>query len=124
MATILFADDDAEIRIVMTLMLERVGGHRAIVARNGQEAIELAERWQPDLILLDLNMPIVDGWTATQHIKAQPHLATIPILAVTAHGSGAEGNRARQAGCSEVITKPVDMATLLLQIASYLPPAC
>lgn len=120
MATILFADDDAEIRIVMTLMLERVGGHKALIARDGQEAIELATQWRPDLILLDLNMPIIDGWTAAKHIKAQPELAMIPILAVTAHGEGAEGDRARKAGCSEVITKPVDMAAFLLQIASYL----
>ena len=123
MATILFADDDAEIRLVISLMLERVGNHTVVVARDGQEVLDLAPQVKPDLILLDLNMPVMDGWTAARTLKSMPDLAATPIVAVTAHGAGTEGARALAAGCSEIITKPVDMAAFLLQVASFLPPA-
>lgn len=123
MATILFADDDAEIRLVISLMLEHSGAHKVVVAHDGQQVLDLAAQVRPDLILLDLNMPVMDGWTAARRLKASPELADIPILAVTAHGFGEEGRRALEAGCSEIITKPVNMAEFLLQVASFLPAA-
>src|SRR5262245_60312 len=106
MATIVVADDQPDILHMLTMALERLGGHRVLAVRNGQEALEIAIRTQPDLILMDLNMPVMDGWHATEEIKARPALANIPIIAVTGLGWGPEGQRALDAGCCELLEKP------------------
>ncbi len=119
MAAILLVDDDADIRRVFALALKHMG-HTVTMGSNGEEACELAASLQPNLILMDLNMPVLDGWKATELIKAQPALAHIPVIAVTAHGYGAEYDRAIAAGCDLVLTKPVEILTLMQTIQRFL----
>ncbi len=119
MATILVADDFHENRDVLCRML-RLVGHSTISAANGQEALDMAQEHRPDLILMDLSMPIVDGWKATTILKTTSDLRHIPIIAVTGHVTPDEINRAISAGCVDYLAKPVDFERLLGKVASLL----
>lgn len=120
MALILAVDDTAMNLRLLAKMLE-FGGHTVVTANNGAEALEVAERVRPDLILMDLDMPIMDGWTATEHLKATPHLAAIPVVAVTALTLVHEHQRAIQAGCATTMTKPINYSSLLKLVQTYCP---
>ncbi len=117
MATILVADDFLENRDILCRMLELVG-HRTVSAANGQEAIELAQAHHPDIILMDLSMPVLDGWEATTRLKAIDELHHIPVLAVTGHVTPHEIQRAFDAGCVDYIAKPVDFERLIGKVTS------
>ncbi len=121
MATILVADDDKIAREILHTILSRAG-HEVITATNGQEAIEQAQQTRPDVILMDLTMPILMGWQATERIKSQTELAHIPIIAFTAYGLGSELDRAFRAGCSDFLSKPVDEDLVLSTIQACLTP--
>src|SRR5574340_1676900 len=98
------------------LMIERVlstGGYRCISASNGQEALDMLDHEQVDLILTDLSMPVLDGYRATQLIRARPGMATIPIVAVTAYVLNDETEAAMHIGCNEYLTKPFKPRQLL-----------
>src|SRR5438046_5712471 len=91
------------------LLIERVlstRGYRCLSASNGQEALDILDREGVDLILTDLSMPVLDGYRATQLIRARPHLANVPIVAVTAFALHDEVEIAKQIGCTEYLTKP------------------
>jgi len=109
---ILIAEDFDDTRHMMKLLLE-MRGHRVVEAANGQEAVEIAMRERPDLILMDLNMPVLDGITATQLLRERPETADVPVVAVTAHcGDPVWRDRALAAGCVECVEKPVDFGRL------------
>jgi CheY-like chemotaxis protein len=98
------------------ILIERVlstRGYRCICASNGREALDLLDHQQVDLILTDLSMPVLDGYRATQLIRARPGMAKIPIVAVTAFALNDEGEAARQIGCTEYLTKPFKPRQLL-----------
>ena len=111
-------DNETNRRIVRDLFTRR--GYRVIEAVDGEEGVVLAKREKPDLILMDLQMPRVDGFEATRRIKADPELSHIPIVAVTSYAlSGAE-EKAREAGCEDYVAKPFRPRELLAKVQQLL----
>ena len=109
---ILVAEDTDDIRLMIKVMLENQG-HRVVEASDGREAVELATRERPDVILMDLCMPVMDGVEAISCLRARPETSKMPIIAVTAHcADSVWRSRAIHAGCLECIGKPVDFAHL------------
>lgn len=109
---ILIAEDFDDIRFLLKTVLEGKG-YRVMESVNGQEALEIAIRERPDLILMDLNMPVMDGIEATRRLCEQPETSTVPVIAITAHcNDAAWRERAVDAGCVECVSKPVDFEEL------------
>jgi len=106
----------------MTLIADvlRSLNYTVIQAADGQQALAMAEVEKPDLILMDLSLPQMDGWTATRHIKANPELHQIPVIALTAHAMIGDRERALQAGCDDYLTKPINLRELVNKLAHYL----
>lgn len=109
--TILIVDDHADIRELIRLQLQ-LKGCQVIEATNGREAVELAPRIQPDLIFMDLSMPVLDGYEATRQIHDQPLLKGVPVVAVSAFCDPHNRQKAYDAGCIECVCKPVDFGIL------------
>ena len=116
--TVLVVDDFEDNRFVMRRLLES-SGYRVIEAVNGQEAVETARRELPDLILMDLSLPLLDGLSATRRIREQDGLSKVPIVAVSAHDTADFPADALAAGCNEYVTKPIDF-DLLENLLSHL----
>jgi two-component system cell cycle response regulator DivK len=112
MAQILVVEDEQSNQEVITRMLE-FRGHSVMLACNGEEALRLAEAHRPDLILMDLAMPVMDGWTTTSILKAHPHLAEIPVIAVSSYDGDAEAGQAMAVGCEGILPKPIDYFDLM-----------
>lgn len=104
---------------MLSRRLERKG-FQVITAIDGQQGIDKATSDQPDLILMDMSLPIIDGWTATTKIKADPNTHKIPIIALTAHTMVGDQEKAEKAGCDDYDTKPIDFARLLGKIAKFI----
>ena len=119
MTTILLVEDNEMNRDMLARRLRRKD-FEVIVAVDGQQGVDLAREQGPDLILMDLSLPIMDGWTATRTIKADPALRNVPIIALTAHAMTGDRERAMEAGCDDFDTKPVDFKRLLSKIAALL----
>jgi CheY-like chemotaxis protein len=115
MPRILLVEDHEEIWDFLSRRLQR-RGFDVVVATDGQEGIEKARAQRPDIILLDMNLPVVDGWTAARAIKADPETGGIPIIALTAHAMSGDREKAIAAGCDDYHPKPVDFSLLLTQI--------
>jgi CheY-like chemotaxis protein len=115
MLKILVVEDNEMNRTMLTRRLER-RGFDVIAAADGREAVAATQRLLPDIILMDLSLPVVDGWTASRQIKTDPATADIPIIALTAHAMVEDRQRALDAGCDAYETKPVDMPRLLAVI--------
>lgn len=116
---ILVAEDFDDIRLMIRLLLER-RGHHVVEAADGREAVDAASRERPDLILMDLNMPVCDGITATRVLRSRPETAGVPVVAVTAHCSDPFWReRALEAGCVECVGKPVDFKVMDGILARY-----
>jgi CheY-like chemotaxis protein len=94
--------------------------YQVIEAVNGQEGVELAERERPELILMDLSLPIMDGWEATKRLKANNELRSIPVIALTAHAMVGDQEKALAAGCDDYLVKPLNEDILMAKIAKYL----
>ena len=94
---------------------------RATEAENGEEALAAIAKQRPDLILMDIQLPIMDGYTATRRIKDDPALRSIPIIAVTSYALSGEGQKARAAGCDDYVPKPYSPRELLAKIRQYIP---
>lgn len=122
MPKILLVEDNELNRDMLTRRLARKG-FEAVTAVDGGEGIELARSQQPDLILMDMSLPVVDGWEATRRIKAASETARIPIIALTAHAMSGDRERALQAGCDDYDTKPVEFSRLLEKIETLLAKA-
>ena len=119
MTTILIVEDNEMNRDMLSRRLEK-RGFRTILAFDGQAGIEAAAAGRPDLVLMDLSLPVVDGWQATQRLKADPALRQIPVIALSAHAMATDRERALGAGCDDFDTKPIDMPRLLAKIDALL----
>ena len=117
--TVLVVDDSGDIRELMRMMLQ-MKNCMVIEAANGQEAVELAPRVCPNLILMDLSMPVLDGYEATRLIKAQLKTQNIPIVAVSAFCDVENRHKAVAAGCIECVSKPIDFAVIGEVVNRYL----
>ena len=119
MPRLLIADDNEQNRDMLSRRLQR-RGFDVLLAHDGRAAVEMARAERPDLILMDMNMPQLDGWEATRQIKAQPEVADVPVIGLTAHALEGDRERALEAGCADYHTKPVDFAKLTAQIEALL----
>ncbi|MGE3538740.1 MAG: response regulator [Candidatus Tectimicrobiota bacterium] len=119
MPKILLIEDNEQNRDALSRRLQR-HGYDVVMAVDGQQGIEAAQAELPDLILMDLNLPNVDGWEAAQRLKKTPETQNIPIMAMTAHAIAGDQERALQAGCDDYHAKPVEFPRLLEQIAVLL----
>jgi len=116
---ILLVEDNPQNRYLVTYLLER-HGYELQVAEDGEQALAMLETDAPDLILMDMQLPRIDGYEATRRIKADERFRRIPLIALTAHSMRGDETRARDAGCDEFITKPVDTDGLIDLIARLL----
>lgn len=119
MATILLVEDHQEIWDFLSRRLKR-RGFEVIVAQDGQEGLDQMRAKRPDLLLLDMNLPVMDGWTVAQTLKADDATKHIPIIALTAHAMSGDREKALNAGCDDYHAKPVDFSQLLNQIEAAL----
>ncbi|MFZ4483233.1 MAG: response regulator [Chthoniobacterales bacterium] len=120
MSKILIVEDNEMNRDMLSRRLERKG-FAIIMAVDGQQGVEMARSEKPDLILMDMSLPVMDGWTATQTIKADAELAKIPVIALTAHAMAGDREKAMAAGCDDYDTKPIELPRLLEKIGKFLP---
>ena len=118
--TIMVVEDYDDTRVLLRKSLETLG-YSVVEASNGQEAVDIADRTRPDLILMDLDLPILDGIAATQCIRQKPELTSVPIVAVTAYPMSYSHVKAFAKGCDEYMRKPIDMTELERIVARYLP---
>ncbi len=111
--------EDAELNrdLLVQLLEDR---YELVTAMDGAEGIAMAGSERPDLILMDLSLPVVDGWEATRRIKANDETGRIPIIVLTAHAMRGDEERARACGCDDFMTKPIDEALLFAKIEAYL----
>lgn len=119
MPKVLLVEDNEINRDMLSRRLIR-RGFEMTIAVDGAEGIKMAQAYQPDLILMDMSLPIIDGWEATRQIKALPMTQHIPIIALTAHAMAGDCDRCLQAGCDEYDTKPIEFARLLNKIETLL----
>lgn len=116
---ILVVDDNLDNRTIIAHML-KLSGYQVVTASDGEQAIVATEHETPDLVLMDLSMPVLDGWSATSQIKAKAHLAHVPVIAVTGHVTHDDIERALAVGCSDYLAKPIDFETMLVKVQSLL----
>ena len=119
MAKILLVEDNELNRDMLKRRLER-REHEVAIAVDGAEGVEKASSEKPDIILMDLNLPILDGWEATRQIKANEDTSGIPVIALTAHAMTGDQKKAIEAGCDDYDTKPVELPRLLEKIGALL----
>lgn len=119
MPKILLVEDNEMNRDMLSRRLERRGYH-VVCALDGQQGLDEAAAQRPDLILMDMSLPVIDGWEATRRLKADVGLQAIPVIALTAHAMLQDEERARAAGCDDFDTKPVELARLLAKIEALL----
>ena len=119
MIKILLVEDNDMNRDMLSRRLIR-DGFEVVVGEDGAQAVAKAASDRPDIILMDLGLPVMDGWEATRAIKADAHTASIPIIALTAHATAEDRRLAFEAGCDDYDTKPVDIARLLMKIEKLL----
>ena len=120
MKTVLIVEDDQMNRDMLLLRLKR-RGYEISIAENGLEGVEFAQNKKPDVIVMDMSLPVLDGWEATRRIKADPSTANIPVIALTAHAMSVDRVRSMEAGCDAYLTKPVDFTKLIDTIESLSP---
>ena len=119
---ILIVEDQEDNRVIMRDVLSTAGYH-LIEALNGEDGVKLAQSERPDLILMDIQLPVMDGYEATRRIKADPNLKSIPIIAVTSYALSGDEVKARAAGCDGYVAKPFSPRELLARVREYLPDA-
>lgn len=119
MSKILIVEDNELNRDMLSRRLSR-SGYDVVLAVQGKEGIAMAESEGPDLILMDLSLPVIDGWEATRQIKARTSTASIPVIALSAHALADDEDRARKVGCDDYDTKPIEMPRLLGKIEALL----
>jgi len=121
MAKILLVEDNEMNRDMLSRRLAR-RGHEILIAVDGAEGVARASADLPDLILMDMSLPILDGWEATRRIKADPPTAGIPVIALTAHAMAGDREQALAAGCDDYDTKPIELDRLIGKISALLTP--
>jgi two-component system cell cycle response regulator DivK len=116
MVKILLVEDNEMNRDMLSRRLER-RGYEVINATDGLAGVEAAVSNKPDLVLMDMSLPVIDGWEATRRIKGNPVTAAIPVIALTAHAMAGDREKAMEAGCDDYDTKPIELPALLDKIA-------
>ena len=117
---ILYVEDNEDNVYVVKSRLTRAG-FTIVIAADGAQGVAMASTEQPDLILMDLSLPVLDGWEATRRIKAAPDTKHIPVVALTAHAMAGDREKALAAGCNDFDTKPIELPRLLGKIRALLP---
>jgi CheY-like chemotaxis protein len=117
---ILYVEDNEDNVYVVKSRLTRAG-FTILIAADGAQGVAMASTEQPDLILMDLSLPVLDGWEATRRIKAAPETKHIPVVALTAHAMAGDREKALAAGCNDFDTKPIELPRLLEKIRALLP---
>jgi len=120
MARIVVADDDPDILNIVSMSLEAMG-HQVARATNGREAVDAVRAQRPDLVVMDLMMPEVDGYQATKELKSDPSTASIPVLALTAKAMRGDEEKGRQAGVDAYITKPFRISQVMEVVNQFVP---
>lgn len=119
MPKILLVEDNEMNRDMLSRRLQK-RGYEIVMAFDGEQGVQAAQTTAPDLILMDMSLPVIDGWEATRRIKADPATQNIPVIALTAHAMSDDRAKAMEAGCDEYDTKPIDLERLLPKIQSLL----
>ena len=122
MSKILLVEDNETNRDMLSRRLLR-RGYEVVIALDGESGLSLAESEAPDLILMDMSLPILDGWEATRRLKAASATRHIPVIALTAHAMSSDRDKALEAGCDDYDTKPIELPRLLEKIEALLPTA-
>ena len=118
MTSVLIVEDNLmNLELIVQLLSD---DYHVRTARDGRQGLDMAGRTPPDLILMDLSLPVLDGWEATRQLKADARLAHIPVVALTAHAMPGDDERARAAGCDDVLTKPIDEDLLFATLERHL----
>lgn len=119
MSKILVIEDSP---MIQEILVERLlfRNYEVVVANDGQQGIEVAEQEQPDLILMDISLPVMDGWEATERIRKIESIKNVPIIALTAHALVEDRNRSLAIGCNDFETKPINFSQLIMKINSLL----
>ena len=119
MAKILLVEDNEMNRDMLSRRLERKG-YQVVIAVDGQEGVAMAQSEAPDLILMDMSLPVMDGWEATRRLKAAFETRSIPIIALTAHAMSGDKEKTIEAGCDDYDTKPIEIPRLLAKVEALL----
>jgi two-component system cell cycle response regulator DivK len=119
MARILLVEDNEMNRDMLSRRLTR-RGFEVLIAENGQSGVDLTVSERPDLVLMDMSLPVMDGWEATRRLKADPNTSGIPIIALSAHAMASDRELALEAGCDDYDSKPVDLTRLVRKIEQLL----
>ncbi len=119
MTKILLVEDNEMNRDMLSRRLERKG-YQVVLAVDGQQGVEMARTGSPDLVLMDMSLPVLDGWEATRRLKASPDTRHLPVIALTAHAMSSDRDKALDAGCDDYDTKPIDLPRLLGKIEALL----
>ncbi|MFL5259992.1 MAG: response regulator [Hyphomicrobiales bacterium] len=119
MARILLVEDNEMNRDMLSRRLQRQG-HDVLIAVDGREGVEMSKAERPDIILMDMSLPVLDGWEATRRIRADADTAALPVIALTAHAMESDRQQALAAGCDDYDTKPIDLKRLLEKIDKLL----
>jgi CheY-like chemotaxis protein len=120
MTKILYVEDNEDNVYMLKRRLERAG-FEVIVAADGEQGLAVAHDQRPDLILMDLSLPVLDGWQATRRLKGAEETRTIPVIALSAHAMPGDREKALEAGCDDYDAKPVKLPSLLAKIRALLP---
>jgi CheY-like chemotaxis protein len=117
---VLYVEDNDDNVYMLKMRLELLGDFEVLAAENGEKGCEMAATEQPDIILMDLEMPVVDGWEATRRLRQNPQTRDIPIIALSAHALAGEREKALAAGCNEFDTKPIEFDRLVATMRQVL----
>ena len=120
MTKVLYVEDNDDNVYMLKMRLELLGDFEVLTAEDGEKGCEMAAAERPDIILMDLEMPNVDGWEATRRLKGDPHTRDIPIIALSAHALAGEREKALAAGCNEFDTKPIEFDRLVATLRRIL----
>ncbi len=120
MRRIVYVEDNEDNAFMLQTRFELIGDFEVLVAVNGNDGLAMVANERPDLVLMDLNLPDIDGWEVTRRLKSDPSTAGIPVIALTAHAMSGDREKALAAGCDEFDTKPVDFDRLLQKVNALL----
>ena len=120
MIKILYVEDNDDNVYMLKMRLELLGEFEVLAAEDGEKGCEIALRERPDIILMDLEMPVIDGWEATRRLKGNPQTHDIPVIALSAHALAGEREKAIVAGCDEFDTKPIEFERLVATVRRLL----
>ena len=123
MIKILYVEDNDDNVYMLKMRLELLGEFEVLAAEDGEKGCEIALRERPDIILMDLEMPVIDGWEATRRLKGNPQTHDIPVIALSAHALAGEREKAMAAGCDEFDTKPIEFERLVATVRRLLAVA-